>query len=96
MARWGPRGRASDIFAYPSRHGGAREGRERERERERERGVPGGHALSLYNVVSFEKFPSRKNSPPETSGVPRAINFACPAQGGGAPPRRTLLTASVF
>jgi len=33
MARWGPRGRASDIFAYPSRHGGAREA-----ERERERG----------------------------------------------------------
>jgi len=57
MARW-PRGRASDIFAYPSRHGG--EERER-RHGEGEKGVPGGHALSLYNIVSFEKFPLRKN-----------------------------------
>lgn len=58
MARW-PWGRASDIFAYPSRHGG----RERSTEAgEGEKGVPGGHALSLYNIVSFEKFPPRKNA----------------------------------
>jgi len=82
IARWGPRGRASDIFAYPSRHGGAREA-ERERERGEGEGVPGGHALSLYNVVSFEKFPSRKNSPPETSSVRSLVRLTLPVPRAG-------------
>lgn len=30
---------------------------------EEEKGVPGGHALSLYNIVSFEKFLPRRKIP---------------------------------
>lgn len=72
MARW-PWGRASDIFAYPSRHGG----RERSTEAgEGEKGVPGGHALSLYNIVSFEKFPPGEKCPkPRRATLPQAIDF---------------------
>lgn len=44
---------------------------------EGEKGVPGGHALSLYNIVSFEKFLARKNplSKLQLHRIPRAINF---------------------
>jgi hypothetical protein len=57
--------------------------RQRERERGGGEGVPGGHALSLYNVVSFEKFPSRKNSPPETSSVRSLVRLTLPVPRAG-------------
>lgn len=53
-------------------------GAEKRRHGEGEKGVPGGHALSLYNIVSFEKFPSRKNArnlEEPLSRVPQAIDF---------------------
>lgn len=76
MAR-SPWGRASDIFAYPSRHGGRERGTEAG---EGEKGVPGGHALSLYNIVSFPRNSRRKEKYPKprrvTLRVPRAIDFS--------------------
>ena len=47
---------------------------ERERRHgEGEKGVPGGHALSLYNIVSFEKFPPRKNT--RNLGEPLSVSL---------------------
>lgn len=56
---------------------------ERERRHgEGEKGVPGGHALSLYNIVSFEKFPPRKDTrnlgEPLTVSLKRLTLFPLP------------------
>lgn len=64
-----------------------------ERERwqgEGEKGVPGGHALSLYNIVSFEKFLPRKDPLPK----PRRATLVSLKRLTLFPQKYTILLAS--